>query len=749
MAHPISLDAVIRKVASADRLEDNERLVIVEAKTKRSVPRRGIFGEYGQYLVRSNADPRNEACLTFDRLPPVRDMDHQVAVVMVLQLSCPPGREPRVAEALFDAKRSPAEVLAASVERWLGESWRAVGLQAFVARYFADRAGLERDIAELVTRDTGMQAGVRLSLPGEKSLESISIEVPSLPVLVRDYDEEQELGLRVTLEVDQQNRAAAVLHFPRNVELPQQVRAEVRRYVRQSLTLQELCTAVTTGTIEASLAAHLNGVLAPAGRRVGALVLQVRGSGAVHSSPTFEVAVRCRVHEFPEEIVIKNTVLLLLRDLARYRRAGAPPLREWLQEKLDATIPQLLFDTRYIDLLIDFAPIEARVKEALKAEAEAIGYEIKQFVTAPDLSPIRLRETFEIDTIGAFETNLRGVDVKLQVVVSARIPRLEQIKEFLNRHQDVKQLMEEAIHASLRERLHGMDPERIYMRFNHSDPAEYPGETPVQQELGELVRRRLQDQEFHADVISITIKMVETQLIERFNQLQARICPFSVKVASFHGGPTVVFRGNFRVVSVDPKGWHTFQLLQCELAEIQAQVETHLLARLETRHAAELGYRGEKHRAEIEGWVTKAAIKFASVTFGLAIEVTNVRRELTEIESATSADEQADYLARLALNQSFRGDRLLAEQQLNHARLEQIQELLKRRAERVGLEGIDDEIKDIDAKIEQLRSSLGETRIPTHDDLRVQVLGAPPPPALALPVGVRVDGAGDGLSSDV
>ena len=736
MDHTYSLENVIRKVdTAAGKPDDNERLVIVDARNKRAVPRRGLFGDYRYYRVRSSADPRNEARVEIEHVL-LRDLDHQAKARVSMQLSCPPGNEERVAEALFDPTRAPREVLQGHVERWLSEICREDGVEGFVRRCFADREQLQKTVVERVLREAGLQARVKLLLHAEQSLEAIPINIPRLPVLVKDYDEEQELELRLSLEVDEENRAAAVLHFPRNVELPQMVKSEVRRHIRQSLTLQEFCTELETGSAREALAEHLNGVLAAAGRRVGALVPHPRAPEGVPLSLPIEVPVTCRVHEFPQNIVINNKVLLLLQDLARYRRAGSPPLEEWLQKKLNAAIPQLLFETRYIDLLINFGPVEESIKRALQAEARAIGHEIKQFVTVPDLEPIRLRDNFTLDTEGAFETALRGVEVKLQVVVTARIPRLEAIEKLLNRHHDVRKLMEEAIHAELRATLHGMDPERIYMRFNHADPDRHPGERPVQEELKELLRERLENREFHADVIGITIKMVETRLIERFNKLQERICPFQVEVASFHGGPAVVFRGDFRVVSVHPDGWHNFQLLNSELNEIRDQVQTHLLARLQTLRSEELSYRQNEHRAALEQMVTDAATRYVANAFGLTVDVSNVRRDLTGIETATSADEEDAYRARLRLSEAFRNDRVHAEQEHNRLRVEQITKLLEKRADLVDVEGAEDEVAQIDAKVESLKSTLGEVRIPTIDKLRVDVLGSPPAPlALAAATG--------------
>lgn len=731
MAPSFSLDDVVRRVPSAVQPEEHERLVTIAAKSRRAVPRRGLWGKYRRYLVRNNRDPRHEARGELERLV-LRDLDHEVAVTVALQVSCPADHEARVAEALFDLSASPAEVLRRHVERLLGEMCRRGGVAAFVHRCFGDRAGLEAELAEAVSGDTGMHARLHLALPAEASLGPIHVNLPELRVQVRDYEEEQEMAFEATLEVDERSRTAAVLFSARNGELIQWVREEVRRHVRQSLTLQAFSTTLDTDAARGALAAHLDAALAGAGRRARSLELRGRASAGASALLPYEVSVRCRVHEFPADIFIKNSVMLLLRDAARYRRAASPPLREWLQEKLDAAIPLLLFDTRYIDLLIGFEPIKQAIKETLRVEAEAIGHEIKQFITGPDLPDVRLREPFEIDTVGAFETALRGVEVKLQVVVSARIPDLKRIEGFLNRRQDVKRLMEEAIHTELRRELHGMDPERIYMRFTHADPARHPGEQPVQEELRELVRARLADREFHADVISVNVKIVETRLIERFNQLQGSICPFEVEVASFHGGSPVVFRGEFRVINVHPDGWHNFQLLDADLAAIRRHLQTHLLTRLQTLHSEELSYRKDDKRVILEALVTAAATRYVADAFGLSIEVTNVHRDLTGIEEATSANEQADSVARLHVDIALREHWVQAAKDDNAAKLEQLATLREWRGRVIGIEGPKEELELIDTRIAELTESLAEVYVPSHDRLRVDVLGAAPRP-LTLP----------------
>src|SRR6185295_11420054 len=130
------------------------------------VPRRGLWGKYRRYLVRNGRDPRHEARGRLEGLP-LRDLDHEVGVTVALQVSCPPDREERVAEALFDLARSPGEVLRWHVERLLGELRGTLGVEGFVQRYFGDRARLEAELADALSRETGMHARLRLELPAE------------------------------------------------------------------------------------------------------------------------------------------------------------------------------------------------------------------------------------------------------------------------------------------------------------------------------------------------------------------------------------------------------------------------------------------------------------------------------------------------------------------------------------------------------------------------------------------------------
>ena len=78
----------------------------------------------------------------------------------------------------------------------------------------------------------------------------------------------------------------------------------------------------------------------------------------------------------------------------------------------------------------------------------------------------------------------------------------------------------------------------------------------------------------------------------------------------------------------------------------------------------------------------------------------------------------------------------------------QVTKLLERRIKLVDVEGTEDEVAQIDAKVAALMASLGEVRIPDIDRLRLQVLGASAA-TLALPGAHGGEGAGVAGSDDV
>ncbi|MGC4054737.1 MAG: hypothetical protein QM757_38315 [Paludibaculum sp.] len=160
--------------------------------------------------------------------------------------------------------------------------------------------------------------------------------------------------------------------------------------------------------------------------------------------------------------------------------------------------------------------------------------------------------------------------------------------------------MQDAICNVARQYLHKVEPEHFYMRFSFVDPT-HPEETQsVEGELTALIKAALEGDEYHAEVIDIVIKMVDTDLIERFKKLQERICGLDLVIEPLQGGSSVQFFCNLRIAAVDSAGWQRFQVSTGTLDELQVQVKSRILAWLQTLSSKALEYTSEAHRKELQ-----------------------------------------------------------------------------------------------------------------------------------------------------
>ena len=289
--------------------------------------------------------------------------------------------------------------------------------------------------------------------------------------------------------------------------------------------------------------------------------------------------------------------------------------------------------------------------------------------------------------------------------------------------------MQDAICNVSRQYLHKIEPERFYMRFSFVDPT-HPEETQsVEGELTALIKAALKSNPFHAEVIDIVIKMVDTDLIERFKKLQERICSLDLVVVPLQGGPSVQFFGNLRIAAVDSAGWQRFQVSTSTLDELQVQVKSRILAWLQTLTSRALEYTSEVHRQELQDRIQTLTQDYVRDEFGLVAEISNIHRAQTALEAEAFKHELNRKSARLQINAAYIDDTVEAEISLNKSKIDQISQLVIRRLELVDREGTDGEIGDIDRKIAALKGSLGRENIPSIEELDATIRKPGLPPA--------------------
>jgi hypothetical protein len=716
MAQVYSMDSVIRVFDAGSLVPGKtQKVVMIDVDRCVVVPRKPFFRDVRSYLVSNMNDAGSvgTGAVSGCQLP---DLESPVAVSAKFDARCRPGNEAQVALALFDPTKSPGKILEEYLTRWLRDMGQD-RIAAFIEEYFDNPRALEAKLAERARSEIGLDMHVLLTLDAEPSLNTIIVSEGVL-VTVRDFDnEEQYVEIKAGLEVDELNKTEAIRQSNRYDELHKLVPAEVIRFIRQNVTMQMFSTQLNESSVREPLIRHLNVMLSKFGRKIDTFTLE-SDPPKLKSQYQDDIDVYCRLHQYPNEVRIRNTVQMNLVDLARYKAAKAPPLKEWLQEKLEQLIPQLLFEARYIEVLLRFDPYRLKIKQTLAEYAAAIGYQIKQFVTVPDLEPLRWQEPFPVRAEGSFATQQSGVFVKLELFGMVRIPKLEAIEKLLNLDQDVPALMPKAILEVVEQFLHGCDPERFYMRFNYTDK---PKEVTVEQAIKDVIKSELVRQ-FKAQVISVVVKMADAEPQIRLRALQGKISSFEVRVDTVHANAPLIFGGTFQVEAVDEHGWDKFQMLPATLDEVRHYLEDHLSSELQTEPIRDILFRIPGEQQQLVEKLRKSAESYVRRQFGLAVNVDSIRREMTPWERAALQVEIDKTNARLTIAKSDVDRKVRMYIALNDEREAQVLKLLQERTRLTLSEATDEEIDGLDKKIAEAQKKVVDEPIPSMAVVQAAVL---------------------------
>ncbi|MBI3650080.1 MAG: hypothetical protein HY231_03440 [Acidobacteria bacterium] len=727
MAQVYGLDVVIVQTPNGrDDAPSGKQLITIDKNTGKSVRKQSILGRIGKdlkyYLVSNNNNAINVAeCELIDIVLPY--FDYKIKLDIRYHASCNPGDETRLAEGLFDRIDPPAVVLNNKIKQWVNQLSRN-DAESFINAYFENKNRLRADLSRRAFEETGVNLVIDMTLVGEKTLNPITIKLDAVNFRACDYDQEETFKVRAELTVDSQNKVKALLNASKEPELREMVPRELGNYIRERVTLQQLYLEFDGDEVKSPLKAHFNDILRPFGRKLE--IIKVEGKSDASLKPYFPAQkdVKYWIQEYPELVTIKNTVQMVLFDLASYRRSGSEDLDNWLEKKLDRIIDEQLFEAKYIDLLLHFKVLEQTIKAALTKEAHAIGYEIKHLVTVPDLEPITWKTGMSITAEGEYETRVAGLYVKLKTEIEARIPNLETIRDYLNRNrqQNVKELMKEAAKRVTRQFIHKVLPERFYMRFNFTDTAEEP---PVEQELKRLIGEVL-EQDFGAEIIDITPKPVETELVERYKALKEQIGKFEVKLELLNDVESVVFSGMFQIESVDLNGWDKFQLKKYSLDEIRSFMEESIKANLATFGSNILAYRTVQERKQIEQYVKDIAQEYVREGFGLIAKIHTVHRHVT----ASEQDEVRLTLQEMKTANETHIRRLIAkgttELEIDQEKLNTIKQLEHDRLSLFSVPGSEKQIEKIEDQIRRLKEEVDNQRPPSIDKVKLKYLTAFP-----------------------
>ncbi|MBE9007610.1 hypothetical protein IQ259_21730 [Fortiea sp. LEGE XX443] len=370
--------------------------------------------------------------------------------------------------------------------------------------------------------------------------------------------------------------------------------------------------------------------------------------------------VSCTVKGFNKQIQVRNTLHLQIDDPYKYGIAiknkaiplndqdETPSLEKWAGQKLEEIVKSLLLETEYVALFSEENTIagaknqtyESKVQDKIQEAAGVIGYRATQIISIPELEQVlALKENFNIET-GEQEYPTRDADcsVALATTVVMRIENLQSIGKFLqNSENDLKTQIKNKIQESISRVMTKIELERFYMRFYYFD-AQVRGETEsVEKLISDAIEQQLKEH-FQAVVISIILRICDTDLIQLFGDLIAINSDFEIEFQPINSDvEKVCLTGKFQVLSVGENDWYNFQSgfrtvlakrkeiirVIAELEEQRMQLErqtvvngkeiTALKQRIEAREAETCGI--DLIRQNIESYLERIFLRFSVEQF--------------------------------------------------------------------------------------------------------------------------------------
>ncbi len=665
--------------------------------------------------------------------------DQRLELDILYRARCPAGEEERVARSLGLGSRPDLELnrwLQKRLEEFLAEQGSAEEVYSGFSRLHREA---ERRLSQLAPGELGLSLQVQIQRRGGEMPERVDIQIQDLGVHAKDSDELVKISLEAQLEVS--DSAAVLRHAATPGDWRQRLGETVRRFIATQVGLHELTYELRTG-LRRRLQLHLDEfLLEPAGRRLGFLRLaaDIPASSAVEHL-RLEHAVVCDIRGSIHQIRVQHVLQLKLRDLGKFRVSGIEDLDAWLRERLDATTRGLLFEKSFRDLLVDFAPGESGGPEQLRSLTEAqvdrIGYALQQMTVIPDLEPLKWKDGLSIELEGVFATLDSRVEVGIGLVVDGRIPDI--FIPHLDRYLDpqaAKDLIEDIkkkATETLAVQLHGLSPERIYMRWFRSDR---PGEEGVLDILHRAVSSALTES-FGFVQPRIVIKPLETELTQRVEALMSRLYPLTVTVYPLGGKgqrEPVTFTTNVEILRVHLDGWHVFRSRQFEsigeeVNEILRVLREEIEATLSTVPSEFLQFvdRGDHQTLR---QVLDTTSETISRSFGLEIAFTGFQRQKTgaETQKILLLEQEVERETRLQLDAGEKRrnarlrqleQQLTTEEQLSQDLAQELKLLLDRKKEflKDGVEPEDEEYQAIQERIAEIRADLSPTEIEKRHD---------------------------------
>ncbi|MFE4105956.1 hypothetical protein [Almyronema epifaneia] len=382
----------------------------------------------------------------------------QRKITLDYQATCAPHNIEKAVLTLYNSA-SVKETLNAKVKQWVNEFAQDKTAIYVIENFDLEVGNLKLKLREKAKAEVGLDFEARLSSDFQErhninpeALKPYKTGAISIPLRLKDYDQELELQIEAILEVDQRYIEQAFNLRGREFLLLNSITPAVEAFFQQ-ISLRQFCIELQS-TVRARLEETLNNqVLAPKGRRLGYFSLYSQSIDEIRDrfnlTPFLEIQrhlVECSLQDSVELIQVRNFISLELFDLSRYRAAvasrlipldasGKPDLERWVKQRLEREIKAILPNEKFYNLLREFEPIVSskqsgvsnaiisvkqpdaeskrysqKIFDALKAAAQEIGYVVTRLISEPEL---KVREKFALQEFEFLQ--LRDFEIRCPV----------------------------------------------------------------------------------------------------------------------------------------------------------------------------------------------------------------------------------------------------------------------------------------------------------------------------------------------
>ncbi|MFN6460759.1 MAG: coiled-coil domain-containing protein [Nostoc sp. DedVER02] len=499
------------------------------------------------------------------------------------------------------SENTPVTELNRRIEAWIAAIPES-RIPQIIENFDIEIDNLKQFLREEAKKEIRMTLELRLSTNDRRvriasnKLKPYDTESIRFPVRVKDYDQELDIELIVTLDVDPARQEQAVKNFGKEILLIPLIKEEVKKYFLQK-SLHEFYSKLQN-SIHTEIVGVLNHAVADQGRKVGYLSIATKSIDEIRERLSLkefveieDYYINCNVKGYDQPINVKNILRLEVENVALYSQAftssliplderGKPDLEKWVKIRLETIVKSVLFEWNYVDLLIEFEPqtqnqatetssqinsqgiiessqVNQKIQTTMQTEAKSIGYSVMQIISIPELEQFRYKGNFTVNTgEQEYATRSANLRVALDTVAIVRIDNLKTIKDRLRKSEvSLEAQMKDTIHDAVSRYLNGIDPERFHMSFNVEREAKT--ET-VESVIIKLVKLEL-EQNFAATVISIIPKVAHTPFLQFYGDLQGKLGDFKFNfLPANHDGEQVICKGKFEVVEVGDNDWNKF-----------------------------------------------------------------------------------------------------------------------------------------------------------------------------------------------